>query len=96
LTATAVAARAAKLGLWAEDRSHSSLRGIDQAGLEQDGVVFPKAVSQTERVPRSTVPDISGFLPWVAEKREQVLDLPTSSFTHFDNVLTVEGDECAS
>ena len=74
LTAAAVAARAAKLGLWAEDRSHSSLRVIDQAGLEQDGVVFPKAVSQTERVPRSTVPDISGFLPWVAEKREQVLD----------------------
>ncbi|MBA3382982.1 MAG: hypothetical protein H0T97_14150 [Actinobacteria bacterium] len=59
LTAAAVAARAAKLGLWAEDRSHSSLRVIDQAGLEQDGVVFPKLLrrlSEFRDLPSPTVP----------------------------------------
>ncbi len=59
LTAAAVAARAAKLGLWAEDRSHSSLRVIDQAGLEQDGVVFPKLLrrlSEFRDLPSPTSP----------------------------------------
>ena len=28
--------------------------------------------------------------PWLADKREPVLDLATGNFTHFDNVLNVD------
>jgi hypothetical protein len=36
-----------------------------------------------------------GFAPWLADKREQVLDLTTHNFTHFDNVVEVNaGDVC--
>jgi hypothetical protein len=29
----------------------------------------------------------------VADKRAQVLDLPANNFTHFDNVLRMQGDK---
>jgi 16S rRNA U1498 N3-methylase RsmE len=36
---------------------------------------------------------LTGFLAWVADKREQVLDLPSNNFTHFDNVMRMQGDK---
>jgi hypothetical protein len=36
---------------------------------------------------------LAGFLPWLAASEEQVLDLPTGNFTHFDNVVAVQQDE---
>lgn len=32
---------------------------------------------------------LSDFEDWLADKREEVLDLTTSSFTHLDNVIEV-------
>jgi hypothetical protein len=69
LTAAAVAARAAKLGLWAEDRSHSSLRVIDQAGLEQDGVVFPKLLRRLSEFRDLPSPTSPGSCPGSGEAR---------------------------
>jgi len=33
--------------------------------------------------------DLSEFLPWLEVTREQVLELPTTTFTHFEDVLDV-------
>jgi hypothetical protein len=35
------------------------------------------------------------LLPWLAASQEQVLDVPAGNFTHFDNVIAVEGREAA-
>ena len=35
--------------------------------------------------------DVAGFAPWLAEKKEQILDLTTGGFTHFDDVLALDG-----
>jgi hypothetical protein len=34
-----------------------------------------------------------GFLPWLAASEEQGLDLPAGNFTHFDNVVGMEGGQ---
>jgi endonuclease YncB( thermonuclease family) len=88
-----VTAREQKLGLWNKDRSHSGVRVSDQAELEQNGVVFPKLFRRLTEFLKEGPPDLAGFLPWVADKREQVLDLPSNNFTHFDNVLRMRGDK---
>jgi endonuclease YncB( thermonuclease family) len=89
----AVAAREKKRGLWIEDRSHSGVRVSDQAELEQNGVVFAKLFRRLTEFLAEAAPDLAGFLAWVADKREQVLDLPANNFTHFDNVLRMQGDK---
>jgi hypothetical protein len=37
--------------------------------------------------------DLRELLPWLAASNEQVLDLTTGNFTHFDNVVGVAGDQ---
>jgi hypothetical protein len=37
--------------------------------------------------------DAAGFRPWLADKREQVLDLTSHNFTHFDNVVQADGGD---
>jgi hypothetical protein len=39
---------------------------------------------------RSQGGDLSEFLPWLEVTREQVLELPTTNFTHFEDVLEVQ------
>lgn len=89
----AVSAREKERGLWKKDRSHNGVRVTNQAELEQNGVVFPKLFRRLTEFLAQQPPAASGFLPWVADKREQVLDLPSNNFTHFDNVLRMQGDE---
>jgi hypothetical protein len=52
--------------------------------------VFPKLFRRLTEFLRQQVGPVAQFLPWLAAKREQVLDLPTGNFTHFDNVLAVD------
>ena len=79
----------------AADRSHSGVAVTRQADLEQNGVIFPKLFRRLTEFLADQPADVSGFLAWLADKREQVLDLPTNNFTHFDNVVGVQGDEVA-
>jgi hypothetical protein len=52
------------------------------------------AVRRPSGVPGPTAARRScGILLWLAATEEQVLDLPTGNFTHFDNVVGVEGDQ---
>jgi len=91
LTQAAAAARQATLGLWQADRSDSGLAVASQSDLEQHGVVFPKLFRRLSDFLGQQPADLGGFLPWLAATDEQVLDLTVNNFTHFDNVLEVQG-----
>jgi endonuclease YncB( thermonuclease family) len=90
-TAATATAREKKLGIWADDRSVSGIAIGDQATLERDAVVFPKLFRRLTEYLKEHPGDAAGFVTWLADKREQVLDLTTHNFTHFDNVVEEKG-----
>jgi hypothetical protein len=92
-TQAAATAREKGLGIWASDRSMAGIPISDQATLEHDGVVFPKLFRRVTEYLKEHPGDPAGFAPWLADKREQVLDLTTHNFTHFDNVVEVQAGE---
>lgn len=85
-------ARQARRGVWRSDRSRSGLLVRDQTDLEQNGVIFPKLFRRLTEYLRRRGGDLSEFLPWLELTREQVLELPTTSFTHFEDVLDVQAN----
>jgi endonuclease YncB( thermonuclease family) len=90
LSKAAQTARTRRRGLWASDRSQLGLAVSDQAALEREAVVFPKLFRRLTEFLRQQVGPLDQFRPWLAAEREQVLELPTGNFTHFDNVLDVD------
>jgi endonuclease YncB( thermonuclease family) len=93
-TQAATTARQTGLGLWPQDRSQLGLIVTDEAGLEQDAVVVPKLFRRLAEFLAQQQPDgLAGFLPWLAASKEQVLDLPSGNFTHFDNVVAVQDNQ---
>jgi endonuclease YncB( thermonuclease family) len=92
LAKAATTARQARRGVWRSDRSRSGLVVRSQTDLEQNGVIFPKLFRRLTEYLRRQGRDLSGFLPWLEITREQVLELPTTSFTHFEDVLDVQAN----
>jgi endonuclease YncB( thermonuclease family) len=90
-TDAATKAQSDKRGLWADDKSIAGLKLKDDATLDQTGVIFPKLFRRLTSYFTSGQTDPARFLPWLATTREQVLDLTTGNFTHFDNVLGFSG-----
>jgi hypothetical protein len=52
-------------------------------------VIFPKLFRRLTEYLRREDGDLSEFLPWLELTSEQVLELPTTNFTHFEDVLDV-------
>jgi endonuclease YncB( thermonuclease family) len=92
-TRGATSARQAGSGLWPQDRSQTGLQVASQAELEQQGVLFPKLFRRLSEFLAQQAGGLGGFLPWLAASEEQVLDLTEGNFTHFDNVVALEGDQ---
>jgi hypothetical protein len=92
-TRAAMTARDSSLGIWAVDRTATGIPISDQATLEHDGVVFPKLFRRLTEYLKDHPGDAGGFAPWLADKREQVLDLTTNNFTHFDNVVEAKAGD---
>lgn len=86
-------ARKAKRGIWAQDKSQSGLAVKTQADLETDGVIFPKLFRRLIDFLAVDGGGLTKFMKWLEKKDEQVLDLDTKNFTHFDNVVRVKGDK---
>jgi hypothetical protein len=63
-----------------------------QTDLEQNGVIFPKLLRRLTEYLRRPGGELSEFLPWLELTREQVLELPTTNFTHFEDVLDVDAN----
>jgi hypothetical protein len=91
LTTAALNARSKRRPIWLSDKSQRGLtvRGAD--GLETDGVIFPKLFRRLIEFYSEGHRGLNGFPAWLESKREQVLDLTTGGFTHFDNVVEVSG-----
>jgi hypothetical protein len=83
-TKAAVAARKAKRRIWAQDLSIKGVTAKDQTDLEQHTVVFPKLFRRLTSCLATGAAGLDGFLPWVKADKEQVLDLTSNNFTHFD------------
>lgn len=79
-------------GLWPQDRSQTGLLVNQQSDLENNGVLFPKLFRRLTDYLAETAGGLAGFPARLARTREQVLDLATINFTHFDNVVQVEGE----
>jgi hypothetical protein len=62
----------------------------NESGLEKRGVIFPKVFRRLTSYFDGGGSGLSGLLPWLAQTKEQVLDLTTGNFTHLDNVLAVK------
>jgi hypothetical protein len=92
LAKAATTARQARRGVWRSDRSRSGLVVGSQTDLEQNGVIFPKLFRRLTEYLRHRGGDLSQFLPWLEGTREQLLELPTRNFTHFEDVLDVQGN----
>jgi hypothetical protein len=94
LIQAATAARQAGSGLWPQDRSQTGFQVTSQGDLEQQGVLFPKLFRRLSEFLAQQLPGgLAGLLAWLAGSEEQVFDLPAGNFTHFDNVVAVEGDQ---
>jgi hypothetical protein len=61
----------------------------NQPDLETHAIVFPKLFRRLTSYLAAGATGLSGFLPWLSKDEEQVLDLTTGNFTHFDNVLAI-------
>ncbi len=85
-------ARKNGLGLWNGDLSLSGIRATDAATLEQSGVIFPKLFRRLNEFWASRHSGMGEFRAWLEAGQERVLDLKTVNFTHFDNVVSVEGE----
>ena len=85
-------ARGGAQNLWADDLSQTGVTVTSQADLEQSGVIFPKLFRRLTEYLAQGHADLSGFLPMLEESQEQVFDLTTSNFTHYDDVLEVNGN----
>lgn len=92
LMAAAQEARVNKRGLWAADRSRRGVTVDNQLSLENDGVIFPKLFRRLTDYLAGGRADLAGFRAWLEAKGEQVLDLDHCHFTHFDNIVNVEGN----
>jgi len=91
LSKAAIQARNNRVGLWNRDVTNSGVDGSSIAGLELNGVVFPKLFRRlTEFLAHGG--KIKGFKSWLEEKKEPVLDLSTANRTHFDTFVDVSGN----
>lgn len=94
LAKAAAEARAKRVGLWAADRSQTGVKATKQSDLESDGVTFPKLFRRlTDFLSKGGA--VKDFKEFLAKTKEQVQDLTASSphFTHFDNLVQVQGNK---
>jgi hypothetical protein len=61
----------------------------DENTLEASGVIFPKLFRRLTSYFDGGGIDLDGFLPWLEQTKEQVLDLTSGNFTHLDDMLTI-------
>jgi hypothetical protein len=62
------------------------------ADLEASGIVYPKLFRRlAEFFTEMPGAGLDQFAAWLEATDEQVQDLTTTNFTHFDNVVAVQG-----
>jgi hypothetical protein len=90
LTDAVSRAREAKLEIWPEDRTN---KGFVVEGLESisdEHVILPKLFRRLAKYLEGGGP-VAGFKEFLERRLERVVIVPTTHFTHFDNVVDVDG-----
>ena len=94
LAATAIAARSARRGVWAEDATLSGFSLRTRAQLSDDLVILPKlfrrlaeylTLDDTGRV------SLAGFLPFLAAHDDRLFTVPTGQATSLDTLVERRG-----
>lgn len=89
-------ARAAGLGVWAEDRTNSGFDVPNLAKLEDEHIILPKLFRRLASF-LDGGGTVGGFKAYLAALREKVAiigspNFPGTHFTHFDTIIEVAGD----
>jgi hypothetical protein len=92
LTKTVVAARQARLGVHAVDRTNLPTKITSIGSLTDDALILPKLFRRAS-VYVANAGTIAGFKVALAQNREPVLDLRDNNFTHFDTFVEERDSE---
>jgi hypothetical protein len=90
LTEAVVEARQAGRGVWAHDKTNKGVDVYDLTAVMDRNVILPKLFRRIVDY-MDGGGGIEGFDDYLAAKQEQVLMLPEGHFTHFDNIVNIEG-----
>jgi len=90
ITDAVVRARESGKGIWAQDKTNKGVDLSDLAVIIDKSVILPKLFRRIVDY-MDGGGGIEGFDDFLAAKHEQVLMLSEGRFTHFDNVVNIEG-----
>ncbi len=95
MTAAVTVARAEGSGLYPLDKTNSGVTLATMAAITDTHPIFPKLFRRlAEFIAGNDPPDLSGFLSWLAARDPKpMLILSSQHFTHFDNVVVVNGQQ---
>jgi hypothetical protein len=91
LTTAAGVARQNNLEIWAEDRTNSGFAVDSIASITEQHVILPKLFRRLAEYLENGG-TVAGFKEFLAAQAEGITIISTTHFTHFDTVVTVEGN----
>jgi endonuclease YncB( thermonuclease family) len=94
LAATAVDAREAKSGVWADDATLSGATVTSRPQLQDELVLLPKLFRRLAEYLTLDEPDsvdLAGFAAFLAAKDDRLFTVPAGQATGFDTLVHVEG-----
>ena len=90
----AAAARNSERGLWPKDRTNKGVVVNDLSSITQDNVILPKLFRRLLNHLENGG-SLGNFLEQLSQHPEDILVIPDTRFTHFDNVISVDGNKVA-
>jgi endonuclease YncB( thermonuclease family) len=93
LTEAATKARAKSLGIYEQDKTNTGIILNDLAVIIDEQPILPKLFRRlTEFIAGDDTPNLESFLVWLAARdTKPVMIISTQHFTHFDNLIEVNG-----
>ncbi len=93
LTEAATKARAKHLGVYKDDKTNAGVVLNNLAVIIDEQPILPKLFRRlTEFIAGDDTPNLEGFLVWLAARdTKPVMIISTQHFTHFDNLIEVNG-----
>lgn len=84
-------AREANVEIWAQDRTNSGFVVESLESISEESVILPKLFRRLAEYLKAGGP-VTGFKEFLEAKAEGIIIISTVHPTHFDTVVSVEGD----
>lgn len=91
LTEAVTQARQANKEIWAKDRTNTGFEIDGLESISEQHVVFPKLFRRLAEY-LETGGTVEGFKEFLENRAEGVFIISTTHFTHFDNIVEIEGN----